>query len=272
MSVDVDSLDGRLTIRLEVLPGDTVKDRVELAARCGFDGIAFPGRFRKEFGNEALASAGRLALPIETVSLGFEGSLCSPDPQLRALCFRSLIELFDFTAALGAKSVNMPPILKQDGVARFPADAIKEQDQLLIDQLPALGDEAEKRGLQLLIEPVNQSESDYLNTVIHAAEICGKVNHPAIGLTPDFFHMQKEEADIPASLIRAGAAIRHIHTAEHNRVEPGPGTLNFRPGFKALKATHYTGLVEVECRSLSGEAAEVLPGSSAYLREEWANA
>ncbi len=217
MSVAIDSLDGRLTIRLEVLPGDSVAQRVELAARCGFDGIAFPGRFRKEFGEEALALKGRLALPIETVSLGFEGSLCSPDPDSRALCFRTLLELFDFTAALGAKSVNMPPILKQDGVDRFPADAIKEQDQLLIDQLPALGDEAQKRGLQLLIEPVNQSESDYLNTVIHAARICEKVNHPAIGLTPDFFHMLKEEADIPAALIRAGTAIRHIHTAEHIR-------------------------------------------------------
>lgn len=272
MSIDVNSLDGRLSIRLEVLPGDSVKQRVELAARCGFNGIAFPGRFRKEFGEESIVLKDQLALPIETVSLGFEGSLCSPDPNSRELCFRSLIELFDFTAALGAKSVNMPPILKQDGVARFPADAVETQDQLLIDQLPLLGDEAEKRGLQLLIEPVNKSESDYLNTVIHAAEICEKVNHPAIGLTPDFFHMQKEEVDIPASLIRAGAAIRHIHTAEHNRVEPGPGTLDFKPGFKALKAMNYTGLVEVECRSLSGEAEIVLPQSVAYLREEWANA
>ncbi|MDA7922726.1 sugar phosphate isomerase/epimerase [Verrucomicrobiales bacterium] len=272
MKAAVDSLDGRLTIRLEVLPGETVKDRIELAERCGFDGIAFPGRFRKKFGEEAIALQGHLALPIKTVSLGFEGSLCSPEPESRALCFKSLIELFDFTAALGAKSVNMPPILKQDSVARYPADAVEKQDQLLIDQLPLLGDEAEKRGLQLLIEPVNQSESDYLNTVIHAAGICEKVNHPAIGLTPDFFHMQKEEADIPASLLRAGATIRHIHTAEHNRVEPGPGTLNFRPGFKALKSMQYTGLVEVECRSLSGEAEEVLPQSAAYLRHEWAKA
>jgi len=272
VSLDLNSLEGRLTIRLEVLPGDSVKQRVELAARCGFNGIAFPGRFRKEFGKEGLALKNELALPIETVSLGFEGSLCSPDPESRALCFRTLIELFDFTAALGAKSINMPPILKQDGVARFPADAVEEQDKLLIDQLPLVGDEAAKRGLQLLIEPVNRSESDYLNTVIHAAEICKKVNHPAIGLTPDFFHMQKEEDSIAASLTIAGDVIRHIHTAEHNRVEPGPGTLDFKPGFRVLKSIQYPGLVEVECRALSGEAEEVLPRSAAYLREEWANA
>ena len=69
MSLDLNSLEGRLTIRLEVLPGDSVKQRVELAARCGFNGIAFPGRFRKEFGKEGLALKNELALPIETVSL-----------------------------------------------------------------------------------------------------------------------------------------------------------------------------------------------------------
>lgn len=272
MTISHDSLDGRLTIRLEVLPGDSVMQRIELAARCGFDGIAFPGRFRSEFGEEALANRSMLPLPIETVSLGFEGSLCSPDIESRERCFRSLLELFDFTAALGAGSVNMPPILKQDGVTRFPPDSITEQDKLLIDQLPALGDEAVKRGIQLLIEPVNRSESDYLHTVIHAADICEAVNHPGIGLTPDFFHMQKEEDDIAVALKQAGQWIRHIHTAEHNRVEPGPGTLNFRPGFKALREMQYTGLVEVECRALSGDAEEVLPKSAAYLRSEWANA
>ena len=181
-----------------------------------------------------------------------------------------MLELFDFTAALGAISVNMPPVLIMDNPERFPAKAVAEQDRLLIEQLPALGEEAAKRELELLIEPVNSFETDYLTTVGHAARICEQVDHPAIGLTPDFYHMQMEELDIQAALRDAARGIRHLHTAENTRVEPGPGEMTFRPGFRAMKEAGYTGLVEIECRTLSGPAGEVLPLSSAYLRREWA--
>lgn len=269
IKTSVDSLEGRLTVRLEIVPGDSVLSRAELAARSGFDGIAFPGRFRDQFGDESIRVLSELPIPFTTVSLGFEGSLCSPDPEQRKLCHNSLLELFDFAETLGASSVNVPPVLTMDNPNRFPVDEIAAQDQLLIQQLPVLGDQAANRGLKLLIEPVNQSESEYLHSVAHAAEICAEVNHPAIGLTPDFFHMQKEEPDIAAALTAARPWIHHLHTAEHNRVEPGPGTLDFRPGFRALKESGYDGLVEVECRSLSGPAETVLPATVEYLKREW---
>ena len=266
------SLNGRLTIRLEVVPGDTVLERIELAAHSGFDGIAFPGRFRDRFGRETLESLSDLPIPIKTVSLGFEGSLCSPEASRRRLCRDSLLELFDFTAELGAGSVNMPPVLIQDNPVRFPKGADAEQDRLLIEQLPALGDEASKRGIELLIEPVNRSETDYLTTVGHAARICEAVHYPAIGLTPDFYHMRLEETDISSALREAMPWIRHIHVAEDTRVEPGPGQLDFLPGFRVLRELGYAGLIEIECRTLSGPAARRLPKSAAYLRGEWQKA
>jgi len=272
MNSKSDLLDGRLTIRLEVLPGVSVRDRIELAARCGFNGIAFPGRFRDRFEKETLEVLAELPIPIKTVSLGFESSLCSPIVSQRQRCRDSLLELFDFTASLGAQSVNMPPVLIDDNPERFPADAIDDQNELLIEQLPLLGDAAAERNINLLIEPVNRSETDYLRTVVHAAQICEAVNHSAIGLTPDFYHMQFEESDVSDSLRQAGKWIFHLHTAENTRVEPGPGELNFRPGFHVLKKIGYQGLVEVECRRLSGPAEETLPKSAAYLRQEWAEA
>lgn len=274
MNVDPDSLKGRLTIRLEILPGDSVRDRVELAARCGFDGIAFPGRFAGRFAEETLKSLADLPLPVTTVSLGFTDSLCSPLESHRRRCRDSLLDLFDFAARLGASSVNMPPVLIVDNPDRFPntASGRVEQDRLLIEQLPALGDEAARRGIGLLIEPVNRSETEYLTTIGHAARICRAVNHPSVGITPDFFHMQTEESDGADAIRNAAGWIRHVHTAEDTRVEPGPGKLNFKPGFRALKRAGYTGLVEVECRSLSGPASEVLPRSAAYLRREWTEA
>ncbi len=272
MPASFDSLADRLTIRLEVVPGETVRERVELAARCGFSGIAFPGRFWERFGAETLASLPDLRLPIATVSLGFEGSLCSPSAKTRQLCRESLLRLFDFTRSIGAKSVNLPPVLVQDNPERFPPGADREQDDLLVEQLPELGDAAAEREVELLLEPVNRCETEYLSTVAHAARLCEAVDHPAIGLTPDFYHMQLEELDTGQALRAAAKWIRHVHTAENTRVEPGPGQLNFRPGFRALKEIGYTGLVEVECRHLSGPAEVVLPKSVAYLQREWAEA
>jgi len=42
---------------------------------------------------------------------------------------------------------------------------------MLLEQLPELGNEARKRNVQLLLEPVNRSESEYLNRVGHAADL-----------------------------------------------------------------------------------------------------
>ncbi len=269
MSPNSRSLDGRLTIRLEVLPGNSVSERVELAAESGFDGIAFPGRFREKFGGETIASLHDLPIPVRSVSLGFQGSLCSPMESQRQLCRDTLFKLFEFTSELGANSVNMPPVLIQDNPQRFPSDDVDEQDKLLVEQLPLLGEEAVKFGLNLLLEPVNSFETDYLTTVNHAAKICEQVDHPSVGLTPDFYHMQMEEINVPVALKEAAKWIWHVHTAENTRVVPGPGQMNFRPGVRALKDSGYSGFVEVECRKLSGPASEVLPKSVDYLRREW---
>ena len=135
-----------------------------------------------------------------------------------------------------------------------------------------VGDQAQKRGLIFLLEPVNRYESEYLNTVPHAAKLCKTLNHDHIGLTCDFFHMQIEELSIPQSLSGAGRWIKHVHVAENTRVEPGPGSLNFTPGFQTLKEMKYGGFIELECRKLSGPPEKVLPKSVEYFRRLWKRA
>lgn len=178
------------------------------------------------------------------------------------------MRLFDIGAELGVGLLNVPPVLIQDNPVRLDDKA--KQDALLVEQLPSICDEARERDLLFLLEPVNKYESDYLHNVPHAAWLCEKIDHPNLGLTADFFHMQLEELNIPASIHQAGKWIKHVHVAENTRVEPGPGSLDFVPGFAALKALGYDGIIEVECRYLSGPGEEVLPRSVDYLRAEWA--
>lgn len=263
-----------MSCRLEILPGERVVDQLTAARRFGFDGVALPGRFLERWLGplrECLTDS-----PVATagISLGFKGSLLGPHESVRRECRESLLRLLDLCAELNAGWINVPPCLIQDNPGRIvePGDfkTLEQRlDKLMLDQLPALGDAARERGVQFLIEPVNRYESDYLNSIEHAARLCQRLNHPAIGCTADFFHMQLEELNTGAALQQALPAVRHLHVAENTRVEPGPGSLNFEPGLGVLKQNGYTGWMEIECRRLSGPADEVLPRSADYLRKKW---
>jgi len=267
----------KISCRLEVLPGKRVLDKLNNAAKFGFDAISLPGRFLNDYLDELRKCLADSPLPLVSMSLGFSGSLLSPHKKVREQCRDSFLKLFDICAELGVGCVNVPPVLIEDNPDRItdpgPYNSVEQaQDALLIEQLPALGDQAKKRGLMLLLEPVNHYESEYLNTIPHAAKLCENLNHDHIGLTCDFFHMQLEELSIPQSLSKAGRWIKHVHVAENTRVEPGPGSLNFTPGFQTLKEMGYSGFIELECRRLSGPPEKVLPKSVEYLRMLWKQA
>lgn len=263
-----------LSCRYEVLPGDTLRERLERAREFGFEAVSFPGRTLASYESELRSWARDAPVAMGFLSLGFEYSLVSPDAGLRARCRDSLRRLFALCRDVGLPGVNMPPVLVQDNPVRYPARAADEravqaQDAHLLEELPALCDDAQRLGILLLIEPVNRGESDYLHTLAHAAALCERVGHGSLGITCDFYHMEKEEADPPGAILAAGAWIRHVHVSEDPRTEPGSGTLDFAPGFRALKDIGYRGMIELEARSLSGPAERVLPTSAAFLRRTW---
>ena len=259
-------------IRLEVLPGRGVVEQFDNAARYGFDVVELPGRFLGQYRDKLLAHQDRLALPISSISLGFRGSLVSADAEERRQCRGDAIALSDLCKQLGAAGLVMPPTLVQDPHVAIadpsPHRTIAEaRDALLTEQLPGLATAAEERDVRLFIEPVNRFEADYIHRLNHAVRICEQVDHPGLGITADFYHMQLEELRPADSLRRADRWIRHVHVAENTRCEPGPGSLELTTGFEALRDIGYDGYVVVECRFLSGPAEEVLPRSVQYLRQ-----
>jgi sugar phosphate isomerase/epimerase len=275
----------KVSCRLELLPGDGVRAQLEAAAQMGFNGVALPGRFLDRWLKPLRECLANSPVEMAGISLGFSGSLLSPRESVRRECRESMTRLLDLCVELKVGWINFPPCLIQDNPERITeagnhGSLAGRLDTLLLEQLPALGDAADARGVLLLIEPVNRYESDYLNSIEHAARLCAQLNHPAIGCTADFFHMQMEELNTAKAINAAGLfgkqkqhlPIRHVHVAENTRVEPGPGSLDFEPGFRALKTLGYGGWLEIEARRLSGPANEVLPKSADYLRKTWRTA
>jgi 5-keto-L-gluconate epimerase len=257
----------KISARLEMLPGKSVLEQIDNAVRYGFDGISLPGRYLKNYIIDLKKVLPDIPLPLISLSLGFEGSLVNPDKKVREKCKTSLLSLFDLCSELKVKILNMPPVLIKDNPERYTNESV--QDELLISQLYDICEEGKKRDVLLLLEPVNRYETEYLTTLSHAVRICNIVNHDHLGVVPDFFHMMMEELSIAKSITVAGKWVKHVHVAENTRVEPGPGSLNFKPGFEALKKIGYNGFIEIECRSLSGDPEIVYPCSIKYLRGIW---
>lgn len=117
---------------------------------------------------------------------------------------------------------------------------------LFLDAAGELCDYAEKRGVNLILEPVNRYEIDFLNNLDQTVEIIKKVNKPNFKMMPDLFHMNIEDANIKESLIKYGEYIEYMHFADSNRHAPGDGHINFTEVFEALDTIGYKGWTTVE--------------------------
>lgn len=252
-----------LAIRLEVLPGKTLLEKFSNAEKFGFSAVELPGRFLSEYYEELMTFRKKLPLKISSISLGFKGSLLSKEESERKQCCNDIKRLLELCGELGAVGLVMPPLLFVDKCNGFTG---KAGDEMILEQLPELADFAAERSLNLMLEPVNRGETDYLTTIDHALQICNAVNRDGLGITADYFHMSREETDMAQALRKCGKWLKHFHISETpDRTEPRPGGLDFQTAFDVLRELGYRGYTVLECRSLSGAAEKVLPDSIAYL-------
>jgi D-psicose/D-tagatose/L-ribulose 3-epimerase len=120
--------------------------------------------------------------------------------------------------------------------------------------LRSLGEYAADRGVRLGVETLNRFETSFLNTTAQALELIHLVDHPAVGLTLDLFHLGIEEKNVGASLRAAGPHLVHVQVAENDRGTPGTGSLPWQDVAAALHDIDYTGRVVIETFSDRVEA------------------
>jgi sugar phosphate isomerase/epimerase len=96
--------------------------------------------------------------------------------------------------------------------------------------------DAEKKGIVLLLEPINRYESNVINTVAEAAQFVEQRGSSCLRILPDTFHMNIEERNIIGSLAQFGKWIGALHCSDNNRLAPGLGHIDF-DSILALAAT-----------------------------------
>ena len=119
-------------------------------------------------------------------------------------------------------------------------------EQLFIDTARRICDFAADDGVSIIIEPVNRYEINFVNNLDEGAHLLAKVGRDNLGLMPDVFHMNIEDAGIGESLARHGGLVKYIHFADSNRRAPGWGHLDFADVFDGLRRAGFDGWSAIE--------------------------
>ena len=154
--------------------------------------------------------------------------------------------LIDQAVVLGCPSV-IGPIYSVVGLIGPHDDAEKKQQfDLVVKNLKPLAKYAQSKGVQLCIEPLNRFETDFCNTCDQGLKLVKAVGSPAVKLHLDTFHMNIEEKNQAASILKAGKHLAHFHACGSDRGTPGGDSIDWKPIVAALKKIGYKGDVVIE--------------------------
>jgi D-psicose/D-tagatose/L-ribulose 3-epimerase len=93
---------------------------------------------------------------------------------------------------------------------------------------------------------LNRFETDLVNTIEQAVDLCDRIGRNNVGLLVDTFHMNIEEKNIGEALIAAGPRVFHVQVSENDRGTPGSGHVPWDDVFDALDRIGYTGSIVIE--------------------------
>jgi len=122
----------------------------------------------------------------------------------------------------------------------------KKEWALVVKNLKELARYAQDRGKIICIEPLNRFETDFLNTTDQAIKLMKEVKSPALKLHLDTFHMNIEEKDLAAAILKAGKDLAHLHACGCDRGTPGGDHTNWKSIARALHKIGYKGHVMIE--------------------------
>ena len=265
-----------LSCQENLVPGATFEDRLANLAQWGYAGVEltdFDGRLRSRAG-EIKAALADSPLRASTICGGNSAQFIHPERAKREQSIRQQREILALAADFGAVGCIVVPLFNRDprvpGLEPF-ATVRRLQRELLVSIMRPLAREAADLGVCMFLEPLIRYESDFPRDLAEAASICDEVDSPGIGLMADFFHMNVEEADIPASLRAVARHLGHVHLADSNRQVPGRGHTDFVSGFRALSEIGFEGYAALECR-VAAPGDETLAETARFLRRCWAAA
>jgi sugar phosphate isomerase/epimerase len=190
--------------------------------------------------------------------------LTSPDQMVREATANYLKALAEATRDLGGSLMVLGSPKQRDLLQGVTYDkAVDYAIGVFQVILPAL----DSFGVDLCLEPLAPTETNFLNTCAQAIELIRRVDHPRLRLHMDVKAQSSETGATVPDLIRRYAPLAgHFHAQDVNLRGPGMGDVDFGPIIAALVESGYDRWVSVEVFDFSPGAAETARQSLACLK------
>jgi D-psicose/D-tagatose/L-ribulose 3-epimerase len=180
------------------------------------------------------------------VAMGPDRDLIHPDRQIRENGMAYVRQCIDAVQTVGGTNL-VGPIYAAVGRTWQQTAAERAHDlDILVDNLRALAEYADDRGVVMGLEPLNRFETSFINLASQAIEVVDRVDHPSCGIMLDTFHMNIEEKSLGDAIRAAGPRLVHLHSCENDRGAPGSGNVDWPGVAQALQAIDYEGPVVIE--------------------------
>ena len=215
------------------------------AAECGYEGVEISLMPHVlEDPSSIQAEASRLELDVLcSTGLGPDTDISNPDPAVRRNGIEFLKRCLDVAGDLGSPILGGVTYAPWFG---FPEGDLEERRRLSAASLREVAVAADGLGLTVCMEVLNRFETFMINTVGMAQSYLELVDHPAVQIELDTFHMNMEESDFTAAIHAAGPRLGHFQCAANNREMPGKGHIDWDEIGTALDDVDYRGWVVVE--------------------------
>jgi hydroxypyruvate isomerase len=228
-------------------------ERFAAARRAGFTAVEYLRPYEhplddvKRWVQEAGVELILLNSPLGNAQAGERGLGVLPG---READFRDGLELtLDYANGLGAGMVHLMAGVVPEGMTAQECEAV------FVTNLREATSVAARRGVKLLLEPLNQRDvPGYLHsTSAGARRIMESVGSDNLFLQYDLYHMQIMEGDIVEGIRRNLDVIEHIQfSSVPGRHEPQHGELNMPYVFDQIDAMGYEGWLGAEYRPKAG--------------------
>ena len=240
---------------------------MQALAEAGFSGVEISLRHAADLDadylSKRLSGFGLVVSAFASGRLCLEEALClcDPNPETRARVFDDLTGILRLAARFEA------PLIIGGVRGRLTGSEVHKAEQRAsaIDTLWKCAKVAEEVGTFLLLEPINRYETNFINSAQDGLDLLDEIQHPAIKMLLDTFHMNIEEADPCESVRRVGRRLGYMHFADNNRLAPGQGHVDFPALVATLGGIGYDGFVSAEILPLPDDPT-ALAQTAAYIQ------
>ena len=168
----------------------------------------------------------------------------TPDAAVRQKSWDYIRRLIDFCGDLHGSVMifGSPKQRNAQGIS------VSQAIGYFTEGLRSVADQARSRKVTILIEPLDHTQTDVVNTLAEAAKVVKAIHHPAIKTMFDFHNTPDENEPFDVLVRKYFDVIRHVHIQEMDGkyLGAGSGVKDYAPAFRTLKALGYNRWVSVE--------------------------